>query len=210
MRLELEGCISPRPCSGVTEVNEDREAIMARSSTITAAKQDEVLIMSRVAGVLALGLAVLLEALAVTPFLATPKALITPLLLAALVQIGAGLDSWRHDRVLESVVFLAFGLFTCSQISQLGKVSLAAESPLAPGAFLLLWGVFALLIAVQPSDSGRFFHHLLAAVASTLLGKALLLVFSWHSLWALPLLCGVLTFSLAILTVLRHLPALRS
>lgn len=183
---------------------------MARSSTLAAAKLHDGLMMTRVAGILALGLSVLLEALVVTPFCSSSQALIAPLLLAAVVQIGAGLHEWRHERILASIVLVAFGLFTCSQISQLGNVSTTAANSLAQGAFLLFWGLFAALVAAQPSDCGRAFHLLLAAVAATLLLKALVLVFAWSSLWPFPLLAGVITFALAILAGLFHLPALRS
>lgn len=183
---------------------------MARSSTLDVTKLHDGLLMTKVAGVLALGLSVLLEALVVTPFCSSSQTLIAPLFLAAVVQIGAGLNAWRHERILESVVLIAFGLFTCSQISQLGNLSATPANSLAQGAFLLFWGIFAALVAAQPSDCGRSFHLLLAAVATTLLLKALVLVFAWSSLWALPLLAGVLTFALAILTGLRYLPALRS
>lgn len=183
---------------------------MARSSALSIAKSHEGLILSRVAGILALGFSVLLEALVVTPFASTSQALIVPLFLAAVVQIGSGLNEWRHERTIESVVLVAFGLFTCSQISQLGNLSATAGSSLAQGAFLLFWGVFAALIAAQSSDCGRSFHLLLAAVATTLLCKALLLAFVWSGLWPLLLLAGVITLALAILTGLRSLPALRS
>lgn len=183
---------------------------MARSSTLAAAKLHDGLIMTRVAGIIGLGLSVLLEAVVVTPFCSNPRVMIAPLLLAAMVQIGAGLNEWRHERALASVVLVAFGLFTCSQISHLGNVSATPGTLLAQGAFLLFWGIFAALIAAQTSDCGRPFHLLLAAVATTLLLKALFLVFAWSALWSFPLLAGVITFALATLTALRHLPALRS
>jgi len=179
---------------------------MARSLTLAATKLHDGLVMTRVVGILALGLSILLEALVVTPFAASSPALILPLFLAAAIQIGAGLNAWRQERILESVVLVAFGLFTCSQISQIGHVS----NSLGQGAFLLFWGVFAALVAAQQSDCGRTFHLLLAAVATTLLLKAVVLIFALSFLWAFPLLAGVLTFALAILTGLRHLPALRS
>jgi succinate-acetate transporter protein len=187
-----------------------QEAIMARSLTFAAAKLHDGLILTRVAGILALGLSVLLETLAITPFCSSPQALLAPLFFVAVVQIGAGLNAWRHERILESVVMVAFGLFTCSQISQLGSLSATPANSLAQGAFLLFWGIFAARVAAQPSDCGRSFHLLLAAVATTLLLKALVLVLAWSSLWSFPLLAGVITFALAILTGLRHLPALRS
>jgi succinate-acetate transporter protein len=183
---------------------------MARSSTLAAAKLYDGEMMTRVAGILALGLSVLLEALVVTPFFASSQALLAPLLLVAVVQIGAGLNAWRHERILESVVLVAFGLFTCSQISQLGHVSATTASSLAQGGFLLFWGLFAARVAVQSSDCGRSFHLLLAAAATTFLFKALVLILAWPTLWAFPLLAGVLTFALAIFAGLRHLPALRS
>jgi len=183
---------------------------MARSSTLTAEKLNDGLMMTRVAGILGLGLSVLLEAVVVTPFCSNPRVMIAPLLVAAVVQIGAGLNEWRHDRTLLSVVLVAFGLFSCSQISQLGNSSATTANLLAQGAFLLFWGMFAARVAVQPSDCGRSFHLLLAAVATTLLLKAMVLVFAWSTLWSLPLLAGAITFALATLTVLRHLPALRS
>lgn len=183
---------------------------MASSSTLTAAKLHDGLMMSRVAGILALGLSVLLEAVVITPFSASPRAMIAPLLLAAVVQIGAGLNEWRHDRTLAAVALVAFGLFSCAQISQLGISSTTTANALAQGVFLLFWGLFAALVAAQPSDYGRSFHLLLTAVATTLLLKAIVLVFVWAALWPLPLLAGVITFAAAILTVLRHLPALRS
>ena len=183
---------------------------MARSSIFAAAKLHDGEMMTRVAGILALGLSVLLEALVVTPFCASSQALLAPLLLAAVVQIGAGLNAWRHERILESVVLVAFGLFTCSQVSQLGNVSVTTANFLAQGGFLLFWGLFASRIAVQTSDCGRSFHLLLAAAAMTLLFKGMVLILAWPTLWAFPLLAGVLTFALAILAGLRHLPALRS
>jgi len=190
--------------------DEDQEAIMARSSTLAAAKLSDGLMMSRIAGILALGLSVLLEALVVTPFCSSPQALLAPLFFAAVLQVGAGLNAWRHERLLESVVLVAFGLFTCSQISQLGNLSATTANSLAQGAFLLFWGLFAARVATQPSDCSRSFHLLLAAVAMTLLLKALVLLLAWPTLWPLLLLAGVLSFSLAILAGLRHLPALRS
>lgn len=178
---------------------------MAGSPILAAVKLHDGLMLSRVAGILALGLSVLLEALVVTPFFSNPQTLIAPLFLTAAIQIGAGLDGWHHDRFLESTVLVAFGLFTCSQISQLGNLS--ANSP-AQGALLLFWGIFAALVATQQSECGRAFHLLLAAVATTLLLKALVLVFSWSILWPFPLLTGVLAFSLAILTGICQLPGL--
>jgi succinate-acetate transporter protein len=183
---------------------------MARSSTLVAAKLYDGVMMTRVAGILALGLSVLLEALVVTPFCTSSQSMLAPLFLAAVVQIGAGLHAWRHERILESVVLVAFGLFTCSQISQLDNLSATTASSLAQGGFLLFWGLFAARVAVQSSDCGLSFPLLLAAVATTLLLKALVLILAWPTLWAFPLLAGVLTFALAILTGLRHLPALRS
>ena len=183
---------------------------MTRSSTLAATKLNDGLMMTRVAGILALGLSVLLEVLVVTPFCSSSQALLAPLLLAAVVQIGAGLNEWRHERILESVVLVAFGLFTCAQISQLGNLSTTPGNSLAQGAFLLFWGLFASRIAAQPSDCGRSFHLLLAAVAATLLLKALVLVFASPILWPFSLLAGVITFALALLAALRHLPALRS
>ena len=180
------------------------------SSTLAAAKTYDGLIMTRVAGIFALGLSVLLETLVVTPFCSSSRALLAPLFLAALVQIGAGLHAWRHERILEAVVLVAFGLFTCSQISQLGNLPATAASSLAQGGFLLFWGLFAARIAVQPSDCGRSFHFLLAAVAMTLLLKALVLVLAWPTLWPFLLLAGVISFALAILTGLCSLPTLRS
>lgn len=180
---------------------------MARSSTLAAARLCDGLMLTRIAGIMALGFAVLLEALVVTPFCSSSQ-VIAPLFLAAVVQIGAGLNAWRHERILESVVLVAFGLFTCSQISQLGNLTATPANSLAQGAFLLFWGIFAARIAAQPSDCGRSFHLLLAAVTTTLLLKALVL--AWSTLWPFPLLAGVITFALAILTGLRHLPALRS
>lgn len=183
---------------------------MARSSTLAAAKLHDGLMLTRVAGILALGLAVLLEALVVTPFCPSSRALLAPLFLAAVVQIGAGLHEWRHERIFESVVLVAFGLFTCAQISQLGNLSATTGNSLAQGGFLLFWGSFAALVAAQASDCGRSFHLLLAAVAASLLLKALVLVLSWLTLWPLLLLAGVLSFALAILAALRYLPALHS
>lgn len=177
---------------------------MARSTSLTAARAHDGLMLTRVAGILALGLSVLLEALVVTPLFSSPKALIAPLLIAAAIQIGAGLYGWHHERILESAVLVAFGLFTCSQISQLGNVS---ASFLAQGTFLLFWGIFAALVAAQPSDCGRTFHLLFACIATTLLLKALALalVLAWPLFWCLPLLAGVLAFALAILTSLGYL-----
>lgn len=183
---------------------------MARSSTLAAAKVDDGLMLTRVAGILALGLSVLLEALVVTPFCSSPRSLLAPLLFAAVVQIGAGLNEWRHERILASVVLVAFGLFTCAQISRLGHLSATPASSLAQGAFLLFWGLFAALVAAQPSECGRTFHLLLAAVAMTLLLKALVLTLAWPTLWPFPLLAGAMTLTLAIQSGLRHLPALRS
>jgi len=183
---------------------------MARSSTLAAAKLHDGLMLTRVAGILAFGLAVLLEALVVTPFCSSSRALLAPLLLAAVVQIGAGLNEWRHERILESVVLIAFGLFTCAQISQLGQSSATTANSLAQGAFLLFWGIFAALVAAQRSDCGRSFHLLLAVVATSLLLKALVLVLAWTALWPLLLLAGVISFALAILTGLRYLPVLHS
>lgn len=183
---------------------------MARSSDLAAAKLQDGLMMTRVAGILALGLSVLLETLVITPFCSSPQALLAPLLLAAAVQIGAGLHAWRYERILESVVLVAFGLFTCSQISQLGNLAATPANSLAQGGFLLFWGLFAVRIATQPSDCGRSFHFLLAAVALTLLLKALVLILAWATLWPLLLLAGVISFALAILTGLCYLPALRS
>lgn len=174
---------------------------MARSTSLTAGRVHDGLMLTRVAGILALGLSVLLEALVVTPFFSSPQALITPLLIAALIQIGAGLYGWHHERILESAVLVAFGLFTCSQISQLGNQS---ASFLAQGTFLLFWGIFAALVAVQPSDCGRIFHLLFVCIATTLFLKALVLVFAWPFFWCLPLLAGVLAFALAILTALGY------
>jgi hypothetical protein len=181
---------------------------MARSSTLTAEKLHDGLMLTRIAGVLALGLAVLLEALVVTPFCPSSHALLAPLLLSAVVQIGAGLNEWRHERIQESVVLVAFGLFTCAQISQLGNLSATPGSSLAQGGFLLFWGSFAALVAA--SDSGRSFHLLLAAVAVSLLLKSLVLLLSWLTIWPFLLLAGVLSFALAILAGLRCLPALHS
>lgn len=182
---------------------------MARSAILAAGKLNDTLLMTRVAGILGLGLAILLEAVVVTPFCPSPRAMIAPLLLTAVIQMGAGLNEWRHERTLAAVVLVAFGLFSCAQISQLGNAA-AMTNSLAQGAFLLFWGLFAARIAAQPSDCGRSFHLLLAAVATTLLVKAMVLVFAWSTLWAFPLLAGVITFALATLTVLRNLPALRS
>jgi succinate-acetate transporter protein len=183
---------------------------MARSSILAAAKLHDGLMMVRVAGILALGFSVLLEALVVTPLCSSPRALLAPLFLAAVIQIGAGLNEWRQERILASVVLVAFGLFTCSQISQLGNLSATATHSLAQGTFFLFWGLFAALIAAQPSDCGRYFHLLLAGVATTLLLKALVLILAWPGLWSLPLLAGVVTLALAIMNGLRHLPVLRS
>lgn len=180
---------------------------MARS--LAAAKLDDGLMVPRVAGVLALGLSVLLEALVVTPFCPSPRALFAPLFVAAVVQIGAGLNEWRHQRIHASVVLVAFGLFTCAQISQLGS-SLAPANSLAQGVLLLFWGLFAALVAAQPGESDRSFSLLLATLAATLLLKALVLVLAWPALWPFLLLAAVITFALAILAGLRHLPALRS
>ncbi|MDZ4185936.1 MAG: hypothetical protein U1D97_13295 [Desulfuromonadales bacterium] len=180
---------------------------MARNSTLSVAKSQETWMMTRVAGILALGFAVLLEAVVLSPVAASAQTLLAPLFLAAVIQIGAGLQAWRQERYLESVVLVAFGLFTCSQISQLGNVS--AHSP-AQGVFLLFWGLFASRVAVQPSDCGRSFHLLLAAVAMTLLLKALVMVIVWSPLGYVLLLAGVITFALAILAGLCQLPALRS
>jgi hypothetical protein len=118
------------------------------------------------------------------------------------------LNEWRHERILASVVLVAFGLFTCAQISQLGSLSATAANSLAPGAFLLFWGLFAVLVAAQASDCGRPFQLLLAVVATSLLLKVLVL--AWPALWPLLLLAGVISFSLAILTGLCYLPTLRS
>jgi hypothetical protein len=183
---------------------------MARSTTFAAAKLYDGLTMTRVAGILTLGFAILLEVLVVTPFCSSSQALIAPLFLAAMVQIGAGLHAWRHERLLESVVLVAFGLFACAQISQLGNLPATTGNSLAQGGFLLFWGLFAARVAVQPSDCSRSFHLLLAAVATTLLLKALVLILAWPTLWPFPLLAGFVTFALAIIAGLRHLPALRS
>ena len=180
---------------------------MTRNSTLSVEKLQETWMITRVAGILALGFSVLLEAVVLTPVIASAQALLSPLFLAAVIQIGAGLQAWRQERHLESVVLVAFGLFTCSQISQLGNLS--ANSP-AQGAFLLFWGLFAALVAAQPSDCGRPFHLLLAAVATTLLLKALVVVIVWSPLGYLLLLVGVVTFVLAILAGLCQLPTLRS
>ena len=180
------------------------------SSTLAAAKLHDGLMLTRAAGILALGLSLLLETLVITPFCSSAQALLAPLLLAAVVQIGAGLHAWRQERILESVVLVAFGLFTCSQISQLGNLSVTTANSLAQGGFLLFWGLFAARVATQPSDCGRSFHLLLAAVALTLLLKALVLVLAWPALWPLLLLAGVSSFALAIFTGFRYLPALHS
>lgn len=183
---------------------------MARSYTLAAAKLNDGLTMFRVAGILGLGLSILLEVLVVTPFCPHPRVMFAPLFLTAVIQIGAGLNEWRQDRSLVSVVLVAFGLFSCAQISQLGHTSTATGNILAQGAFLLFWGIFAALVSAQPSDCGRSFPLLLAAVALTLLLKAVILVFALSTLWAFPLFSGVITFALATLTIVRHLPALRS
>lgn len=183
---------------------------MTRNSTLSVAKLQETWMMTRVAGILALGFSVLLEAVVLTPVIASAQALLAPLFLAAVIQIGTGLQAWRQERHLESVVLVAFGLFTCSQISQLGNVSATSASSPAQGAFLLFWGLFAALVAAQPSDCGRSFHLLLAAVATTLLLKALVVVIAWSPLGYLLLLAGVVTFALAILAGLCQRPTLRS
>jgi succinate-acetate transporter protein len=194
----------------VADKDDYQEANMARSSTLAAAKLHDGLMLTRVAGILALGLSLLLETLVISPFCSSSQLLLAPLLLAAVVQIGAGLQAWRHEHILESVVLVAFGLFTCSQISQLGNLSATTANTLAQGGFLLFWGLFAARVTTQPSDCGRSFHLLLAAVALTLLLKALVLILAWPTLWPLLLLAGVISFALAILTGLRYLPALRS
>lgn len=183
---------------------------MARNSTLSVAKLQDTWMMTRVAGIVALGFAVLLEAVVLSPVVASAQALLAPLFLAAVIQIGAGLQAWRQERHLESVVLVAFGLFTCSQISQLGNLSTTTANSPAQGAFLLFWGLFAALVAAQSSDCGRSFHLLLAAVSATLLLKAVVVVVAWSPLGYLLLLAGVITFALAILAGLCQLPALRS
>lgn len=183
---------------------------MARNSTLTAAKLQETWVMTRVAGILALGFAILLQAIIHTPIGSGAQALLVPLFFAAVIQIGAGLQAWRHERHLESVVLVAFGLLTCSQISQLASTSAAATNSPAQSAFLLFWGIFAALVAAQSSDCGRSFHLLIAAVAATLLLKALVMVIAWSPLGYLLLLAGVVTFALALLAGICQLPVLRS
>jgi succinate-acetate transporter protein len=187
-----------------------QEAIMARNSTLGVAKLQETWMMSRGAGILALGFAVLLEAVVLSPVVSSVQALLAPLFLAVVIQIGAGLQAWRHERHLESVVLVAFGLFTCSQISQLGNVSATTTNSPGQGAFLLFWGLFAALVAAQPSDCGRPFHLLLAVVATTLLLKALVMVIAWSALGYLLLVAGIATFALAVFAGLCPLSALRS
>lgn len=182
---------------------------MAGSSTFAAVKFHDRLTM-RVAGILALGLSALLEGVVCTPFSPNPGALVVPLLLVALLQIGAGLNEWRHDRVLESVVLVAFGLFSCSQISQLFSLATTTETLWVHGSFLLFWGLFAGLVAVQPSDCGRAFHLLLAAIAATLFLKSLLLLLAWKALWPLALVAGGSCFIFAVADVIKHLPKRQS
>lgn len=183
---------------------------MARSSTLAATKFNDALLLTRVAGILALGLSFLLEALVVTPLCSSPRAFLAPLFLAAVVQIGAGLNAWRHERIHDAVVLVAFGLFTCSQVSQLGNLAAAPANSLQQGAFLLFWGIFAALVAAQSSECVRSFQLLLAAMATTLFLKALILVSTWSILWPFPLLAGIGAFSLAILASFRCVSALRS
>lgn len=178
---------------------------MARNSTFAAAKTNDTLVLTRLAGLFGLGLTALLEVLVVTPFDLSPQFLILPLLLAALVQIGAGLSEWRHENVLPAVVYVAFGLYSCSQISQLISPSLGH----AQGVFTLLWGAFAVLVATQQGAGERFFPALLSAVAVTLTLKGIILLTAWTVLWPLLLLAGVVTLCMAILIPLRQVALLR-
>lgn len=180
---------------------------MARSTTITAGKlHDGSILLSRITGILGLGFSVWLEAVVVTPFYPNSRAMVALLMLAAVAQIGAGLNEWRQERILPSVALVAFGLFSCSQISQLGNLSATSGHSFAQGSFLLFWGVFAALLAAQPSDCDGCFHLLLAVTATTLLCKAIVLLFALPMLWPLLLLIGVVAFALSTLTALRYLP----
>jgi len=183
---------------------------MTRNSTLTVSKLQENWVLTRVAGILALGFSTLLQAIVLTPVVTSAQALLAPLFVAAAILIGAGLQGWRHERHLESVVLVAFGLLTCSQISQLGNISATSPNSPAQGAFLLFWGIFAALVAAQQSDCGRPFHLLLAAVATTLVLKALVVMMAWSFLGYLLLLAGVVAFALAILVGICQFAALRS
>lgn len=163
---------------------------MARSAALASVKVEDGLTLTSVVGLLGLSLSILLEALAATPFHAPPALLVSPLLLCAVVQVGAGLHEWRREHDLAAVIMISFGLFTCSQISKLGAAPSEVGALLAQGAFLLFWGIFAAILSTHTAPLGRSFQLLLGAVALTLLCKGLMVAFAWTFLWPLALLCG--------------------
>lgn len=176
---------------------------MNQSAALVSGKIQERLSMTGAAALLGLGLSIFLEALVATPFSPRPALLVAPLLLGAAVQVVAGLQEWRREHPQAAVVLISFGLFTCSQISQLGSHTGEGSALLAQGSFLLFWGLYAALLAFHAADSGRPFQLLLGASAATLLLKAVIVTLAWTVLWPLGLACGAGAVAAALVATLR-------
>lgn len=150
--------------------------------------QDRCLVAARAqfaaAGMLGLccfAASLLLSSLALAGLLPTVSPLLgVGLLYAASGQILAGIAVWRRHQAFPAVLLTAFGLFWFSRLafdilpsSGLGT----APSATATCGFLLLWGLFALILC-EADDCPRSLRLALAAVAGSLLlqaGGALLL-----------------------------------
>lgn len=171
---------------------------MPLTASITAATPDQhELSAALVPGLLALGVATAVQTIAPLPSQHTLAQLVPVLLLCALLQIGVGLFEWRRERTFFAATFIAFGLLTCAEIHLLGLRTADSQAVTGGVSLLILWSLFALLMAAAAEEQGRLFRAVLAAVAVTLLAKALVLGCGLTSAWLLIALPGLATVALA-------------
>lgn len=178
---------------------------MALTATISSEKLQDELSMATVPGLLGLGMATALQTLAASPLLPHAQILIPTIFLCAALQIVAGLNAWRRGQSFLSITFIAFGLFSCSQLPQLAALGGDSRSLLAEGSLLLFWGLFALFLTLSAEAFGRPFQLTLAAVTASMLIKALLLATGCTFAWQLPLGAGVVAVVAAGVAIQRIL-----
>lgn len=171
------------------------------ASIATATPEQNELSVALIPGLIALGIGTAVQTLAFLPSPISASHLTPTLLLCALLQIGVGLFEWRRERIFFSATFVAFGLFTCSQVHQLALRSAEGQAVTGGLSLLVLWSLFALLMAGGAED--RLFRAVLGSVAVTLLAKALFLGFGLTAAWALVVATGLATAILAAYTSYR-------
>jgi len=183
---------------------------MALSISMTTDRQERELSITAFPGLAALGLATLLQATVSSPLQPALFLLLPLLLLCAGVQILVGLTEWHRGQLPLAVTFIAFGLFTCSQIPQIASPGTDPQSFFAVVTLQLFWGLFALLLMMATEQFERPFRLVLGAVGATLLGKAALLASGWTSAWPVILLAGVVVEAVCCWALLQIVTRCRS